>query len=123
MRLSNATNIFWYRKYKMLLELIYYSGLSFSFVCVNLSDACPLGSFLIFGCFTSPRSTVGLHWAVVCANATCVAFADPLTILYSLSSRCLIDNHSVSSSSLDSSLPCDNSLSFMEHKCIDWNAV
>ena len=61
--------------------------MSFSFVCVDLSEACPLGSFLIFGCFVSPLSTVGLHWAVVCAKAACIACADPLTVLYSLSSE------------------------------------
>ena len=65
---------------------MYHCDLSFSFVCVDLSEACPLESFLIFGCFAGPLSTVGLHCAIVCANATCVACADPLMVIYSLSS-------------------------------------
>ena len=44
---------------------LYHSGLSFSLVCVVLSDACSLESFFILGCFSSPLSTVGLHYVVV----------------------------------------------------------
>ena len=119
------------------IKLIYHSGLSFSFVCVNLSDVCSLESFLIFGCFASPLSTVGLHCAIVCVNATCIACVDPLMVSYSLSSGDVcncglvssseellsVNNHSVSLSSLDFSPPCDVLLSFIEHKCMDLNAV
>ena len=53
-------------KNKMLLNkvTIYHSGLSFSFVCMVLSDACSLKSFFILGCFGGPLSTVGLHCVV-----------------------------------------------------------
>ena len=65
---------------------IYHSGLSFSLVCTFLSDACPLESFLIFGCFGSPLSTIGFHCAVVWDNTTCVTCADPFIVPYTLSS-------------------------------------
>ena len=57
---------------------VYQWDLSFSFVCVDLSEACFLGSFFIFSFLASPLSTVGLHCAVVYASAACVACADPL---------------------------------------------
>ena len=74
--------------------------LVFSFVCINLSDACSLESFLIFGCFAIPLSTVGLHCAVEYVNATCVACADPFTVSYSLSSGDVHKQELISSSEL-----------------------
>ena len=59
---------------------IYQWDLSFSFICVIFSEACPLGNGFIFGCLAGPLLTVGLHCAIVCANAACVACADPLTV-------------------------------------------
>ena len=68
------------------MKFEYQWDLSFSPVCVNLSEACSLGSFFIFGHFAGPLLTVGLHCAIVCASAACIACADPLTVLCSLSS-------------------------------------
>ena len=88
---------------KMLLNkvTIYHSGLSFSFVCMVLSDTCSLESFFIFGCFSGPLSTIGLHCTVECDNTTCVACMDPFIVPYTLSS-CDVRRCGFTSSSEDS---------------------
>ena len=64
----------------------YHSGFSLSLVSVCLSAASYLESFFILGCFGGPLSTIGLHCALMCDNATCVACADPFIVPYTLSS-------------------------------------
>ena len=65
---------------------MYHSGFSLSLVCIALLAACSLESFFILGCFGGSLSTIGLHCAVVCDSAACVACADPFIVPYTLSS-------------------------------------
>ena len=60
---------------------VYHIGFSLSLVWVAFSAALSLKSFFILGCRGGSLSTVGLHWALVCDKAACVACADPLIIL------------------------------------------
>ena len=59
---------------------VYHIGFSLSFVWVAFSAALSLESFFILDHCGGPLSTVGLHWALVCDKAACVACADPLII-------------------------------------------
>ena len=59
----------------------YHIGFSLSFIWVAFSAALSLESFFILGHRGGPLSTVGLHWALVCDKAACLACADPPIVL------------------------------------------
>ena len=64
----------------------YHSGFFLSLVCMCLPAASSLESFFILGSFGGPLSTIGLHCALMCDNAACVACVDPFIVPYILSS-------------------------------------
>ena len=113
---------------KMVLNrvTIYHSGLSFSLVCVVLSNACSLESFFIytvsavlfpplgyFAWWYETMPPVPLVWILLLYH---ILFLPEMYIgvdlLRLLRIRCLTSNHSVFLSSVLSSPPC-------EHKRID----